>query len=99
MSVKLEVTVQCTYNIHNSMPLWVVSSTGTLLLTLFTQPQILGSFLCSSDVDPVGEIHSIHWACDIELSSKLSLSLSLSGICLHSSFKSKLETHLFSTAY
>ena len=73
MSVKLEVTVQCTYNIHNSMPLWVVSSTGTLLLTLFTDSASdTWIFLCSSDGDPVGEIHSIHWACDLELSSKLS---------------------------
>ena len=68
MSVKLEVTVQCTYNIHNSMPLWVVSSTGTLLFTLFTQPQILDlSVFLRRERDPVEEIHSTDWACVLEL--------------------------------
>ena len=39
------------------------------------------------------EIRSIHWTCDLGLSSTL-----LSGICLHSPFKSERKTHLFSSA-
>ena len=43
--------------------------------------------------DPGGEILSIHWTCALELPLSIKHSSSLS------SFKSKLQTHLFSSAY
>ena len=64
----------------------------TLLLALFAQPQILGySVFLGWEEEPWGRDFSVHRICGMELSSFTVSSLS--------SFKTKLKTNLFSSAY
>ena len=79
---------------------------SAFLLTLFAQPQVLRSSMFLGwarglrGVGGGGEVRSIHWTCDLELSSFLSLtSDSVRHSSLLTSFKSKLKTRLFSTAH
>ena len=77
--------------LHTSLNCFI----STLLLAFFAQPRILGSSMFLGWAEGP-------WGRDsfsaLDLWSGTSF-LSLSGIHLHSSFKSKLKTHLFSSAY
>ena len=81
MSVKLEVSVQCTTFIIPCLSGWFHLQVLSFSLSLLTQPQILGSF-CVPRMGTLWE-RSIQYTGPVILNS-LPSSLSLSGICLHS---------------